>query len=332
MDPISQGLTGAALAAAAASPRETRPALIAGAIGGMIADLDALIRSNADPLLLLDFHRHFSHALIFIPIGGLIAALLLWPFLRHRLSFPRLALFATLGYATAGLLDACTSYGTHLLWPFSDARIAWNVVSIIDPLYTLPILILLVIAARRSRPQWARAAFVFGLAWLSLGWMQRERAEAVQFELARSRGHEIERSEVKPTLANNLLWRSVYRSEGRYYVDAIRVGSGSRVYPGQDIAVLNPATDLPELPADSVQAVDVRRFDHFSDGWLARATDRDDLIGDLRYALLPTSTRPLWGIVLDPEHADRHVRFENFHKVDKPTRERFVAMLLGRDS
>lgn len=296
----------------------------------MIADLDALIRSDADPLLLLDFHRHFSHALIFIPIGGLIAALLLWPFLRRRLPFPRLLLFSTLGYATAGLLDACTSYGTHLLWPFSDARIAWNVVSIVDPLYTVPILIMLVIAARRARPQWARAAFAFGLVWMALGWVQRERAETVQVELAASRGHQIERSEVKPTLGNRILWRSVYQTADGYHVDGVRVGVGSRVYPGDRIARLNPETDVPELSGDSVQANDIRRFAHFSDGWLVRSPDQKNVIGDLRYALLPTSARPLWGIVLDPEHAEDHVRFENFHDVDKATRERFIAMLFGR--
>ena len=47
---------------------------------------------------------------------------------------------ALLGYGTNGLLDACTTYGTLLLWPFSNARIAWNNVSVIDPLFTLPLL------------------------------------------------------------------------------------------------------------------------------------------------------------------------------------------------
>lgn len=331
MDPISQGVTGAALAVGFATPKQTRPALVAGAVGGMLADLDTLIRSDADPLLLLDFHRHFSHALIFIPIGGLIAALLLWPLLRRRLAFPQLALFTTLGYATAGLLDACTSYGTHLLWPFSDARIAWNVVSIVDPLYTLPMLVLVIWAARQTRPALARAALVFGLAWLALGWVQRERAEAVQVALAAERGHRIERAEVKPTLGNQLLWRSIYRSGGRYYVDAVRVGIGSRTYPGESVAVLEPDRDVPELSAGSVQAADVRRFDHFSDGWLARAPQRADVIGDLRYAMLPTSVDPLWGIVIDPANADRHVRFENFRALGQDGKAAFLAMLSGRD-
>ena len=55
------------------------------------------------------------------------------------------------GYATHGLLDACTSYGTQLFWPFSDERVAWNNSSIVDPLFTLPILALVIAAAMRGK-------------------------------------------------------------------------------------------------------------------------------------------------------------------------------------
>ena len=43
-----------------------------------------------------------------------------------------------MGYATHGLLDSCTSYGTQLFWPFSDVRVAWDTMSIVDPLFTVP--------------------------------------------------------------------------------------------------------------------------------------------------------------------------------------------------
>ena len=60
----------------------------------------------------------------------------------------------TLGYSTHGLLDACTSYGTQLFWPFSNERISWNNISIVDPLFTIPVLILVVIAIRtKKRPK-----------------------------------------------------------------------------------------------------------------------------------------------------------------------------------
>ena len=122
MDIITQGLLGATIAQACAKPNEVRLATLVGFCAPMLADADTLIRSTEDPLLFLEHHRHFTHALAFIPAGALIASLLLWPFLRNRLGFKRIYIYGLLGYASAGFLDACTSYGTHLLWPFNNPK------------------------------------------------------------------------------------------------------------------------------------------------------------------------------------------------------------------
>ena len=109
-----------------------------GALAGMAPDLDVLIRSNTDPLLFLEYHRQFTHSLLFIPLGSLLCALVFWKTIGRGINFSTVWLAAFLGYLTHGLLDACTTYGTLLLWPFSDARIAWNTIAVIDPLFTLP--------------------------------------------------------------------------------------------------------------------------------------------------------------------------------------------------
>ena len=115
MDIVTQGLLGATVAQACARPKEVRLASLVGFCAPLLADADALIRSSEDPLLFLESHRHFTHALLFIPVGALLASLVRWVGLRSRLAFKRIYLYAFLGYATAGFLDACTSYGTHLL-------------------------------------------------------------------------------------------------------------------------------------------------------------------------------------------------------------------------
>ena len=84
----------------------------------------------------------------------MLGAALLWPIFKKRLSFARLYRYSLLGYLLSGLLDACTSYGTHLLWPFSDARVAWHLISVIDPLFTGALL--LGLAAERLRAGGAR--------------------------------------------------------------------------------------------------------------------------------------------------------------------------------
>ena len=76
MDPLTQAGVGAAVAAALSSREQVRLATIVGAIAGVVPDLDILIRSDSDPLLSLQYHRHFSHALIVAPLIGALVAVI----------------------------------------------------------------------------------------------------------------------------------------------------------------------------------------------------------------------------------------------------------------
>jgi inner membrane protein len=302
MDPLTQGVLGAALPQAAGRRREALGAGLLGFLAGMAADLDVLIRSPSDPLLFLEYHRQFTHSLVFIPLGGLLCALVLHRLIGHRhgFSFARSALYCTLGYATHALLDACTTYGTMLFWPFSDARVAWNTVSIIDPLFTLPILALVVLAARRRQPRWAQLALAWAVAYLGLGLVQRNAAEDLGWQLAAARGHHPQRLEAKPSFGNILLWKVVYQDQGQFYVDAVRTGFRPRFYPGESVARLDLERDLPWLEPGSQQARDVDRFRWFSNGYVARDPQHPNRVIDIRYSLLPNEVAPLWSIELDP--------------------------------
>jgi inner membrane protein len=81
LDPVSQAVVGATAAQVFLTDRLGKQAFACGAVGGLLPDLDVLIRSTSDPLLAVEMHRHFTHALALVPIGGLIAAL---PFLSVR--------------------------------------------------------------------------------------------------------------------------------------------------------------------------------------------------------------------------------------------------------
>ncbi len=128
MDPLTQGVFGSVAAQQFAKKQYFILATVLGFFSGLAPDLDILIRSDTDALLALEYHRQFTHSLFFIPFGGLLCAVFFYYTLARRagLSFKSTWLFCGLGYATHGLLDACTTYGTQLLWPFSNARFAWN--------------------------------------------------------------------------------------------------------------------------------------------------------------------------------------------------------------
>lgn len=330
LDPVSQGVLGVVAAQSAAKRGQIALATLCGAAAGMAADLDVLIRSENDPLLYLEFHRQFSHALVFIPFGGLLVAALLHVVTRSRLRFMQSWLFCTVGYATHGLLDACTSYGTQLLWPFSNARIAWHTVSIIDPLFTLPLLGCAGIAYFRGHAGWAKTGLVWVSLFMAAGMVQRERAEAALELIADSRNHQPQQASAKPSFGNLLVWKLTYEHEGRYYVDAVRLGARALVYPGTSIAALDIQRDLPWLPADSEQARDLERFRWFSNNHLALAPSKPGLVFDLRYSLVPNQADGMWGIELSADRApDEHAEFVQTRDITGAERTRFLQMLRG---
>jgi len=332
LDILTQGLLGATLAQAAASKQETRIATGIGFASALLADADTLIRSADDPLLNIEFHRHFTHSLIFIPIGGLLAALILWPFLRRHITFKRLYFFAFLAYATSGLLDACTSYGTQLLWPFSDERIAWRIIAIVDPVFSLTLLAAIVFGLTKHKARFAQFGLALAGTYLLFGVFQHHNAFQSAQQLAEQRGHTVERMIVKPTMANLVLWRSVYETDGVFYVDGVRVGlfGGDRIYQGKQARRFEPESDLPGLDPDSALQHDIARFLYFSEGYVIADPVRENVLVDVRYSMLPTGLAPLWGIDMNVDSKIRHARFINYRDRSSDTRERFIDMLLGR--
>lgn len=334
MDILTHGLLGGTLAQSCSNKSETRAAVTVGFVAALLADADALIQSSSDPLLTLEYHRQFTHSLIFIPAGALLVSLILWPAFKkvgRPLSFRRIYLYALLGCATSGALDACTSYGTHLLWPFTGERIAWSIVPIFDPLFSMILGAAMLAGLRWRKMLPARIGLLLAAAYLSLGWFQHQRAEDAIRATALQRGHKAERLTIKPTMGNLLLWRSIYRSGDVYHIDAVRVGVGDagRIYPGNTVRAFDPRLDLPALSTASVLYSDIRRFDLFSNGYLALHPDDPGLLGDVRYAMLPTSTRPLWGIRLDMQHPETHAQFEASRRMPQEEIYQFIGMLRG---
>lgn len=322
MDPVSQGIVATTvvqqLPKLATNRRQWFGLSVLGFISGMAPDVDIFIRSASDPLLFLEYHRQFTHSLVFIPLGGLLCALLGFWLLGRRLglSFAAVYLACTLGYATHGLLDACTSYGTLLLWPFSDARIAWHNLPIVDPLMTLPLLLFCALTLFSRRRLWPRLALCWLLLYPAFGVVQRQQATSVAEQLAMARGHQVQRLEVRPSFGNLLVWKSIYQTQlngqSYYFVDAIHVGASERIYAGAAIAVLDLQRDFPWLNLASQQAKDIERFRWFSNDYLSLDPANPNRIVDMRYSLMPNEIKPFWGITLSPsrpihEHAEYRV-------------------------
>lgn len=320
MDTLTHALLGAALGQVAFGRKLGWRASVVGVVSAELPDADFLIHAASDPLLNIELHRHFTHSFAFSPVIAL-AATLPW-FFRAAFREQRLALFlcGMLGCWSHILLDACTSYGTQFLVPFSQHRFGWDFISIIDPIFTLALLAGLVanaISSRRSRRvealnergtrsaelgmgthRWTGAALGFCAAYMTLGAVQKTRAHAAQVELARSRGHRPERTEAMPTMANHLVWRSLYLHDGRIHSDRIRVPwlGAVTVREGNSLPLVTRRDLSPAEAARNGPLRSFERFAHFSDGWMARAPGDPTIIADMRYSLSGKAFDPIWGI------------------------------------
>ena len=329
MDVLSQAVLGASFSQSFAKDKSKQlTAMLIGALAGMAPDLDVLIYSTDDPLLFLEFHRQFTHSLLFIPFGALLCSFVFYSFVKNKLSFSQIYLFSFLGFSTHGLLDACTSYGTQLFWPFTNSRIAWDIVSIIDPFFTVPILMGVIFSVYKKTHIYAQTVFVYAIVFLCLGFVQKQRAEIALYELTQQRGHHAERVTVKPSFANRHVWKMIYEDNGRYYVDAVKLFWNKDVITGSSIEKLNISRDLPWLSKNSQQAKDIERFRWFSDDFLAINRNDPNVIIDVRYSLLPNEIKMMWGIGLDiNKDDDAHTSFMVDTKLDKETRNKFVEIL-----
>lgn len=331
MDIVTQAVLGAALAQTAAKKEHVRLATIIGLVAGVIADADILIRSASDPLLSLEFHRHFSHSIFFIPVGAGLAFLLLWPFLRKKLTAAYLYLYCFMGYLLSGFIDACTSYGTNLLWPLINARISWHIISIIDPVFTITLIVAIIAGYKKLSSSFSRIGLLLAGFYLLFTFSQMNRAEDSIIELAAQRGHTIEKIIVKPTIGNSLLWRSVYLSNDTFYIDAVRAGLSKRIYQGDAIKQFNMAETFPDLDTNSQLVEDIQRFEIFSDNYVSQYPGRPEILGDVRYSMNPIGITPLWGIEMNLDDTNQHVKFDNYRDASKQVKQQFIDMLLNRD-
>ncbi len=119
----------------------------------------------------------------------------------------------------------------------------------------------------------------------------------------------------------------------RISVEAIRTGllAHALIYAGESLPIFSVEKDLYWLETDSTLYRDIQRFMDFSNGFVAYDPTRLNVIGDIRYSMLPISAKPLWGIFIDPGRPEAHADYRFFRENAKAVRGPFIAMLFGKD-
>ena len=332
MDPVTQGIVATTSAQVFSKKNHLIIASMIGFLAGLSPDIDIFIRSDTDPLLFLEYHRHFTHSLFFIPIGSLLCTIVFYYVFakKFNFSFRNTYIFSLIGYATHGVIDSFTTYGTQLLWPFSNERIAWNSISVIDPLFTLPVIILCLITLIKGDKKYSFYSIAWILMYQLAGFIQKDRAENIIHDYAKIKGHDVNEIEAKPSFGNIIVWKVIYTTSEKYYVNAIRLSVDHKIYPGESIEKLDVSKSFPWLDASSQQAKDIEKFRWFSNGYLAVDKNNKDVISDVRFSTLPNQVEGLWGIKLDEKKNDfEHVEYVTNRKRDLDRLNILINMVSG---
>jgi inner membrane protein len=171
MDSLSQIVLGAAVGNQVLGKKIGNKAILYGAIIGTMPDLDVLYGKLLDPLTATEIHRGFSHStLLFLFLSPILGWILQKMEHKKGVNFREATLFSFLILQTHSLLDLFTTWGTQLFWPL-ETRFSLQSIFVIDPLYTLPFLVFLILSMKKKKDDpkrlfWNRTGLIVSTSYL----------------------------------------------------------------------------------------------------------------------------------------------------------------------
>ena len=268
MDPLTHFAIGAAIGSVTVGRKVgiRRGALIGAAIT-MMPDADILIPSDG-PLDRFIYHRGPTHSLF---VQALAAPVIGEVLVRagKRLRDSRLLAYgcAFAALFTHALTDGSTTYGTRLLWPLIDEPLTSSSLFIIDPIFSIPLLVALFVSlAMPGRVRLARRAATFAIAFGAayIGWTlaAREIARDSVLDALAAAGRNHDRLMMVPMPFNSVLWRGL-AVDGDSYVNVYV----SLLDDGPAPLHVHPRNTALEAKLPDRAPVD--KLDWFSDGYYA---------------------------------------------------------------
>lgn len=301
MDPITHAALGAASAQLLFGKYNKHIPWQAGALAAMAPDLDILFAYSQNPLSLEYWHRHFTHSLCFIPIGAMIVTLFLICFPHFRRHWKITMGSCLIAYATHSLLDALTSYGTLLLWPWSDTRFSWDVIAIIDPLFTVPLVIGTAWSIIFHQSKAILMVFAFCAALLLLNTIQHQRALDAIEEYAYQNDLKIKAVRVMPELASSTQWRAIIKQHQCSTIAEIAtpLWGKSKVSARGNFPNLSDKYLPNNRSKEQEEGLEI--FSWFADQQVLIANTNPLILADGRYTVGDNPIYSLWGIQLLPK-------------------------------
>ena len=282
MDSLSQIVLGASVAHLALGSRLGRGALVLGAALGTLPDLDVLIPYDG-AIANFTYHRGFSHSLFVLTLISFPIAWMCQRIWRTKaVPYFQWWLGCCLVLVTHPLLDGFTLYGTQLFWPLAPPPTAWGSAFIIDPLYTVPLLVGVVMAYRLS---WKRAK-PFVIAGLSISSLYLAWTLTAQAQVRKQVEQELKIAQIQPNriviapFPLSMLWRIVVMTDTHYLE-----GYSSLLDPKQTLTFNRYKNGKVEC-STWLHHAPIQRLDWFTRGAFALSVQDNELIAsDLRMGI-----------------------------------------------
>ncbi|UAM99489.1 metal-dependent hydrolase [Polaribacter litorisediminis] len=221
MDSLTQIVLGAAVGEAVLGRKIGNKAMLYGAIAGTIPDLDVISSFFTDTVTALEMHRGFTHSIFFSVVFAPIFAFIVSRYERYKNIKDWSWLFFW-AFLTHSILDAQTTWGTQLFWPL-DIRLAFKNIFVVDPLYTIPFLVFLILAMRQKKEAKKRRVYnnlglfvssSYLILTLFLKWFAYQNFSQ---ELKNQNIH-YKAFTVKPTPLNTILWTANVETENSFLI------------------------------------------------------------------------------------------------------------------
>lgn len=224
MDSISQGVLGAAIGEVILGKEVGTKGAIVGAIVATVPDLDVILHLFYSKFEMLSIHRGFSHSIVFSILGAFLIAFILgrtkW---FEKIPGTTLLLFVWLCLFTHMLLDTFTAYGTQLLLPFSDKRLGFDSINVVDPVYTIPLIIGLILSlwiyrASPQRSKYSAFSLFLSSVYLVFTLVNKERVEKDIAEKMHQENIEYSSLLTMPVGIANVNWYGVAKGKDKIHM------------------------------------------------------------------------------------------------------------------
>lgn len=223
MDSLTQIVLGAAVGEAVLGRKVGNKAMLYGAIAGTIPDLDTFVGYFTDTVTAIEIHRGFSHSIFFSVFFAPVFGWLISKIERKSAaSWKDWSWLMFWGLFTHPILDSFTTWGTQLFWPL-DIRLEFKNIFVIDPLYTLPFLIFIILAMRSPKASAKRRRYnTLGLMVSSAYLLVTVGIKAItynKFENAlQEQGISYLQIQNKPAPLNTILWTANVETEDSFLI------------------------------------------------------------------------------------------------------------------